>query len=326
MSRSNRRRRRSTAAEFILRQSLRDAHTGWSRLVRRSAGAARRLLILVWDPTVLVDVRGTKLLMPFSHDLPIYLNRFPLYGTNLALLAKAVEQDSLADGRRFMIDVGANVGDSAAIVSAKSTLPILCIEPHLGFSSYLEANRPQLRNIAAIDKVVLGSGQETPTGRWETERGTARFFYGPGAATPVANLTEIVESRDLGNPRILKIDTDGADLPIIVSERQFLASWRPVLFFEYDPTFYRAGPGLVEILEYLRGLGYERLMCFDNYGGLISAINLAEETRVMEIASYANTLAVRGDFLDVCVFHEQDRTVAESYDGMVRDNQELVHK
>src|SRR6266852_517263 len=100
------------------------------RFIRRSSRKLllhlRQLAIGVgFDPMVRYNLAGLELRLPLSHNLPLYRRSFPLYSSNVGRIAAAVA----AKYRDIhVIDIGANIGDTVAIVRAQVNCPILCVE------------------------------------------------------------------------------------------------------------------------------------------------------------------------------------------------------
>ncbi|MBD2129906.1 hypothetical protein NDI39_22750 [Microcoleus sp. ZQ-A2] len=88
-------------------------------------------------PLISYKIAGFNLLLPFSHQLPFILKTYPLYSSNLARLAKYVKEKY--EHLKF-IDIGANIGDSIALLRKEAVFPILCIEGDEQFLSALEKN------------------------------------------------------------------------------------------------------------------------------------------------------------------------------------------
>src|SRR5215468_3310141 len=79
------------------------------RVLRRM----REWLVRHGDPVVQFDLDGSKMLAPLSHELPLTRKRLPCYSANLGRIAAQVK-GKYPD--LTVIDIGANIGDSAAIV------------------------------------------------------------------------------------------------------------------------------------------------------------------------------------------------------------------
>src|SRR6478609_8505601 len=117
-------------------------------LATRLSGRLRR----AWpDRVVRREVQGVELFLPWSHRLPDYAERFPAYGQNLVAVAEAVARDEV--GPFVMVDVGANVGDSALQVLAKVDARVLCVEGDEYWLDYLHRNvdgEPRVRIVPAL--------------------------------------------------------------------------------------------------------------------------------------------------------------------------------
>src|SRR5271166_5414436 len=89
------------------------------------------------DPLVRYRLGEMTLLLPLSHELPLYRRDLPQYSMNLGRIVAAVQAKY---GNLTMIDVGANVGDSVAVVRAHADAVILCVEGEDQFFELLEVN------------------------------------------------------------------------------------------------------------------------------------------------------------------------------------------
>ncbi|MBS2936475.1 hypothetical protein KDN32_01815 [Nocardioides sp. J2M5] len=86
-------------------------------------------------------IGGHPVLLPPGHDLPFYQRRDPTYdtyaGAVLRELAEPVE-------RMFVVDVGANVGDTAVeVLAAAPNIEVVAVEGDAGFASYARHNLEQ---------------------------------------------------------------------------------------------------------------------------------------------------------------------------------------
>ena len=111
--------------------------------------------------------------LPDERMLAYYAERFPTYGQNLVAIAEIVRR---AEESTFvMVDVGANVGDSALQVLAKVDARVLCVEGDRYWLDYLH------RNVDSEPRVTLHSpgrpshisANETASGALGTRDGRA---------------------------------------------------------------------------------------------------------------------------------------------------------
>jgi FkbM family methyltransferase len=218
----------------------------------------RRLLVRTGDPLLTWRIGGIDLLLPLSHELPFYRHDHPLYERAIGRIAAQLGGP--------VVDVGANVGDTAAEIRSKSDVPILCVEGDDRFFTILSRNARSLQPVELEHAFVEGPKH----GRIERGRGTSRVVAGEDElrAKP---LTQILDEHPrFAEPALVKVDTDGMDVPILLANLDLLARTRPVLFFEYDPHL-GATP---DVFPRLREIGYERAHVYENTGELVQTSEL----------------------------------------------------
>lgn len=277
-------------------------------LARAELGALdrlRRRAVRRRDPLVHYELAGTTILLPLSHDLPYHRVVHPGYADNVARLV--AQLDRHAAGLR-MVDVGANVGDTVALVRGVSDAPVLCVEGDDVFFPILERNSPALEPVE-LERAYV-AGDTTSAGRVERAGGTASVVPDESmtAVAPFRTLREILEDHpDFRWAKLLKIDTDGHDAAIIRGAADHLRETRPVLFFEFDPYFMArvgdaAGP---DVLAFLVTLGYQHALVYENTGDLLVSLDLGDD-RLREdvIAYYTGRQGLR--YCDVAAFPAED--------------------
>src|SRR5882757_8295119 len=84
-------------------------------------------------------VQGVTLTMPKNHMLPLYAKLKPVYGQNLVQLAVALAKAEPNEPLK-VLDIGANIGDSALQISAASGAHVLCVEGDRYWADYLHRN------------------------------------------------------------------------------------------------------------------------------------------------------------------------------------------
>jgi FkbM family methyltransferase len=236
---------------------------------------------------------------------------FPLYSDNLGRVAAhlSAKYDAFP-----VIDIGANIGDTAAILHRYVHSPILCIEGEPKFAEFLAVNVASRNPVPVIERSFVGAGN----GDFEifVLNGTARLA--PAAARWIEAIRTrtfeaiLEEHATFQSARLLKIDADGMDLAILDSAYDWIARRKPVLFFEYDPDLQRAyGDNGLQTFQRLRGAGYHRMLVYENTGDFMFSAEIGNETLLDELCAFFSGRRSQR-YCDLCVFHREDEDLAET--------------
>ncbi len=207
-----------------------------------------------------------KISIPPNFALPDYQHNFRLYDKFLPVLANCFTSKGL------IIDVGANIGDTAIMLVQNCNNLIVCIEPSDIFFPYLEKNINILdsedRSRISIVKKLVGTG--ALTGKLShTLGGTAGI--NKNEKISINNqipLDKIIH--DVSNILLLKVDTDGFDFDVIKSAQSILSDSEPILFWEnYTSDDFQYGE-FEKLYSLLTTKGYKYIYIFDNYGNIIA--------------------------------------------------------
>lgn len=298
----------------------------WSRIFRRPLPRSGGRSI---PQGVSYSIGQFPLRLPRDHALPKHRRRWPLYGKPLELLADAMRE---VRGTYVAVDVGANVGDTAALISLGGNVPTLCIEGDPHYLPYLDYNAAVIGAHLTVERCFVG-GTEGTVDPHELRRraGTTSFHPAvrPNAAEPTPHSNPLdrttaaaapalrrleailADHPEFTRPGLIKFDTDGQDFGLLLAHRQLLSELRPVLFFEYDVNCGREGMTLsCQSLVALSESGYARYVLFDNFGnyllstadpGIFPDLNLylRSNARFAPAVYYLDVCAIPAEFLDV---------------------------
>jgi FkbM family methyltransferase len=261
-----------------------------------------------------------ELVFPPEHMLGVYQHTYKLYDSVLGEIARLVT-DKYPGG--VAIDIGANVGDTAAVICRHRDIPVLCIEGHPVFADYLRRNLPRLPpGIELADCFVGPSSGSLAPENLKTKRGTASIGAAAGGgALQVRRLAEILrDHRAYERPRLIKTDTDGFDFDILLSSLDVLRDCMPVVFTEYDPISREDGLRVsVQAIEALVACGYRSFAVYDNFGNFLELVqnDVVERFRGLSRYLMSNFLFGRAIYyLDVCAFGEADEDLARQLQAM----------
>ena len=263
-----------------------------------------------------------ELLIHTNNSLWVEYGKNSEYTAQLARLAHNVFEKYPA---ACMIDVGANIGDTAALVRSTVAAPIYCIEGDPTIYDLLK------KNIAVMPQVFAHQcflGERTETLEVMTAKDGWDLTLIPvnvgenQASKPMSllSLDDWSKQVRLSSPcKLLKLDIEGFDLRALRGATQLLTIHQPALLFEFNhQNLTKLGEDGLKIFPHLANLGYDRLMVYDGQGFFMLASRLAEMATLTDLDAYAKNVA--GLFYyDFCVFHQTDNDLAETF--LVRERQ-----
>jgi len=212
-----------------------------------------------------------ELCLPDNHLLPVYLKKYPAYDRFLPTLGALLPPDSV------VIDVGANVGDTAISMYARnSRLNFLCVEPSQVFYRFLEMNLRQLdsSNVCTFNEAI--SNQSTGF-KLSATNGTAKIEYRSGKdERHTRALDDLISSMPShfkeANINLLKSDTDGQDSSVILSSAKTIRAHKPIIFMECQVNNVESIKGYLESFSFLKEAGYTEWHIFSNLGVFVKRV------------------------------------------------------
>jgi FkbM family methyltransferase len=236
------------------------------------------------------QIGNIEIAIPRHIDLPNIQKSHPAYDRFLPILCKFL------DGPGTIVDVGANIGDTAIAIAQVCNNPIVCIEPSPIFYSYLTRNLKLIpaERSKAIQKMI---GTGTFSGNLDHSiKGTARLSTQSTEQSSVQFVSLDSLKVTIHEPILLKSDTDGFDFDVLLSAKQTIKSVEPVLFWENEVNTSAQLEGFARFYQLLEENHYEFIYVFDNFGNL-----LLEGATVKNLVSLNN-------YLVSILFNGQTRT------------------
>jgi FkbM family methyltransferase len=250
--------------------------------------------------------------LPSSAALPLYQRRHRLYDRFLPVLVEHV------DGAGWIVDVGANVGDSAIAMLQHCGNPILCVEASDLFFPYLERNIAALPSAyggrVEIVKHLVGTGEFTGTLK-HAAGGTAELDPGSGEMQAAPRPLDEILGERTGRVALLKVDTDGFDHDVLMSARRVLKESRPILFWENHAMDERTDHAYQRMYRMIAEHGYTSIHVFDNYGApmLVNTdLRALADLNAYIIAQYKYGGTRTMYYTDVLAATEEDRPKVEA--------------
>jgi FkbM family methyltransferase len=232
-----------------------------------------------------------------------------------------LEEISKASPNGVMLDIGANVGDTAAFFASYVSNPIVSVEGNPEFTTYFKSNLRHFGDqVRLIEKFIRTDALAS-----------LKLSYSGGQGTGVLSVaeTDAVDDSDfmstdelleeVGELSLVKSDTDGMD-GFIISDMLEKAPDVP-LFFECDTTISLPGtanpwPGVFERLD-----DYS-VVIFDNQGLPMLAAEESAERVLRDLSGYLHLQRsvhpTRIYYLDVWAFPRSWRTTFDSVSERLR--------
>jgi FkbM family methyltransferase len=235
-----------------------------------------------------MEVHGRDLTMPFSHNLPLMIAGKPLYDSVLGRLSNYLRSQN---GHLSLIDIGANIGDTAIACNLKTGDSVVCVEPNEQYWPYLVENTKQLPCETYLIKSFIGNQSDQIQVDLCSSHGTGRYIKSQeGNFIKTRNILSIQEEVNLKSCNLLKIDTDGYDFECISGGKSFFNKFKPAVLFESD-VFSNSEyvQQFSSSLSTLREVGYSCFILYSNDGYLFSFINQDNELEVFKALFYQVT-------------------------------------
>lgn len=281
----------------------------WLRLKMRLYQWLYQRLIQYGDPLVRYSIDRYILFFPISHAFPQIRRTLPDYASNIARIAQVIQKKY---PELTIIDIGANIGDTAAILRSRVAAPILCVEGDARYAPLLKINSKNIPDLH-IEMSYVSDITGYVEGEIEAKQGTAFIVENGNSQQRIAvkSLKAILdEQKGFRASKLLKIDTDGYDCRIIRGITEFLRTVKPVVFFEYDPHHLaRLSDDGISVFKHLQDAGYQTLCLYENDGRYLAQIPLENELLIQDLHNFYSR---RGGerYCDVCAFHAEDSDLA----------------
>jgi len=206
---------------------------------------------------------GTQIIeLPPGHLLPYYQQQHLLYDRFPPFLA------SICPKNHWILDVGANVGDTTTAMVQNTKGHVLAIEGHPPFFELLERNihsfPSHMRDRIQLVKALVGT--QGATGNLVASNGTARLVQ--GGNSEMHSLDAILETEHVApqSVAVLKTDTDGSDSDVLLSAPMLLTEGSPVLYFENQFDNDLQLEQFENMYAAIGEFGYTLFSVFDNFG------------------------------------------------------------
>ena len=263
---------------------------------------------------VLVTVGKFQVWMPGYNVQAVNYRLYPDLNAQFGRLAKTIA--SKYPGMT-LIDVGANVGDTIAVVKTEVDVPVIGVEGDEVTFSYLEKNSKQFNNVSIV-KTFLGEKSEELNVNFEKSGWNATIIPDDkgGKQVQFKTLDAVISDGGFDNRmiKLLKVDVEGFDTIVLRGAGDIIRKHKPVVFLEYNRQNMISikEDGLSTLLSFEQA-GYNKVAFFDHKGTLILATSVKNKEVVTYLHDYAASAKNLIGYYDICLFHEEDDQLAEQF-------------
>jgi FkbM family methyltransferase len=239
-----------------------------NRLAGYATNPLRRTLRVALHREQHHTVSGLPLVLPPEHDLPFYQRRDPTYD---AYAEHVVAGLAARAERVLVIDIGANVGDTAvACLGAGPNIDVIAVEGLPAFVNYLRRNTAAYGDRCRVVDAFLGPiAGATDRGFITTGSSTGRFASTSEEGTLVERFVspkELLATADQYHEVVWKSDIDGLDIHVLVEHWDVIDEGADTLWFEFDPASTLGDKEDIGRLIGLMAASGRRVVAYDNLG------------------------------------------------------------
>ncbi len=193
----------------------------------------------------------------------------------------------------WAVDVGANVGDTLAIIKSKASMPVICVEGDPVCYELLQENARQFERVKLIKAFLSDMPGESKvelqkTG-WNTTLTEAKGDAS-GQKLLFQTLDQVVEGLNShATIKLLKVDAEGYDMRILRGAAKILERDKPVINFELNrENIEPLGDSVGDFFDYLVNLGYIDFILNDPYGELVCKLNQSNKAVLLDLYQFSN--------------------------------------
>jgi FkbM family methyltransferase len=218
-----------------------------------------------------VMVGGKAIKIPQGSPLCHYYQTQPRMNYSLGTIAAMIQDRFPA---AWAMDVGANVGDTLAVIKGQASLPVICVEGD-GICFEILQENARLFDLVFLHQTFLA--EKLGEAEMDAQKvGWNQTLVPARSGTPAQKfLFDTVDHLISGMSqrvvvKLLKVDTEGHDLRIIRGAEEVLKRDKPVLSFELNrENLEPLGDSVGDFFDFLVSLGYRRFLLSDSFGRLI---------------------------------------------------------
>ncbi len=264
------------------------------------------------------SIDGFNMDLGDNHMLSLLQKNHRMYDRFVPYLGLLSDRYKNVGKKKYLIDIGANVGDTTAGLIRHTSADIICVEPTKIFYDLCKKNIKGFgEKYASRVTIVQGfiSRCEQDSFSSIISNGTAvKQFTKGSAVAPTYTIPSLCNNNNISLEDIVlvKSDTDGYDSDCILSFGDSLKKISPILYWENQIDTMEQLDKYLNLGDYLLECGYNDYFVFDNFGNYLCHIGangfkeinyyLGRILRGISTRSfyYVDILASKKENVDIC--------------------------
>ncbi len=305
-----------------------------SSIGRTWARVIHKLLSPVWNAVrqqrwVRGHVYGREMLMPAEHPIVPTVTEVPLYNSPLALAVAAL---SKSRNSLSIVDVGANIGETVAVIEQRTPDRCIyfCIEPEPELAELCRRNFKGNARVT-VKEAFVGECKDVNVVLVDDGRANPSTQFSSTAKGQLLNRLDMLVAgfAEQHGVDLIKTDTEGYDFTILRSAELILQKYKPAVYFEWYPELLlKLNESPESIFRFLEQYGYRHWVVFTRRGELYCEIS-DPTSRFLEVLTKAAINCSDILYFDVFGSTEQvaSRTLTDLCINQVRSvrNQRIVN-
>jgi FkbM family methyltransferase len=261
----------------------------------------------------LVQLGKYSVSMPGNNTLSRTYALYPDFNRIIGRLAASIAKKY---PEMTAIDIGANVGDTIAIIKSFVEVPVIGIEGDEVTFSFLKKNAQQFSNVSIVNSFLGDKKQEVKVDLESSGANTTVIPSDSGSNVIAFKTLDEVLNEGFHDRvvKMIKLDIEGFDTIVLRGAFEILKKDHPALFFEYNRDAMKAinEDGLSTILSFTN-YGYNKIAFFDYHGRLLLVTTLTNKKEISYLHEYAIGKNNLLGYYDICIFHQQDDDLADVF-------------
>lgn len=210
-----------------------------------------------------------EIFAPCNHILINLKNKQPYRDLCIGISAKYI-YEKYPTGT--IIDIGANIGDTAAIIATYSKSKLILVEGSNYFFNILTKNLTEISNEIILHNAFVFDGSSI-NGTLHHWGGTSYFDENNNKDAKTQHTVKLCDIAD-DKSSFIKIDTDGYDFKILLNSIEWLSQYTPAILFENSIRNIEDFNNSQELIKKLYAIGYQSFVIWDDAGYHLVSTNL----------------------------------------------------